>query len=159
MKTKQQQQVKQPKLTALEKLKLKRQLAEVVIRRAKQLSVYTNTEQKGAGICDEIGSAFCNAVDELELTREQIEHSDVYSRMRRSMLNRASKTWPKFSGRLAFPIPDRTGRATADYMYDCFLLWDTTDYGDDRRELAAHCVTRFTATWTRINNRIASYEK
>lgn len=156
MKTK---QVKQPKLTALEKLKLKRQLAEVVIRKAKQLSVYTNTEKRGSGICTEIGSVFYNAVDELELTREQIEHSDVYMRMKISMQNRAFKTWPKFSGDLTFPIPDRTGRATSHYMYDHFKLWDATDYGDDRRELAAHCVLHFQATWTRINNRIASYEK
>lgn len=159
MKTKQQQQVKQPKLTALEKLKLKRQLAEVVIRRAKQLSVYTNTEERGIGICNEIGSTFYNAVDELELTRDRIEHLNIYARMKKSMLSRAFKTWPKFSGHLIFPIPDRTGRAAADYMYKHFPRWDATDYGDDRRELAAHCVTRFQATWTRINNRIASYEK
>ncbi len=156
MKTKQQ---KQPKLTTLEKLKLKRQLAEVVIRRAKQLSTYTNTEKRGSGICTEIGSVFYNAIDKLELTRNQIEHADVYARMKISMLNRAFKTWPKFSGHLTCPIPDRTGRATANYMYEHFPLWDATNYGDDRRELAAHCAKHFTTTWTRINNRIASYEK
>lgn len=147
-------------MKTITKLRFKQVIAILMVAKAERLSLYYNTKCKDTGICNYMGNIIYEFTDNALEADVEIEDASVYHIMKNSMLDRAFKSWDIYSGDKIFPVPSMDALIDAEEKYqECDYLWTDDGYGNLRRELAAHCVISFNATLTRINQRIASYEK
>jgi hypothetical protein len=123
-------------ITHSEKRALKKELLVLF----KELSVYRNNgrySEYEIGICSKLKNAVCALFIDYEADSVRVPIAiDIAD----NCFKRACKSWNKYSGNCAFPVPSRISEEEAYYN---FKKWGNSKYADDRRNLAKHCFQYF----------------
>lgn len=102
----------------------------------KELSVYRNNDGDSvyeAGICYKKDTVVYELFGHSKSTK-------IINRIISNFFKTACKSWDKYSGNCAFPIPSKISETEA---YLNFKKWGNSKYADDRRDLAKYCYQYF----------------
>ena len=102
------------------------------------LDIKAGNFNEGYGICGNIGRKVINAMY-VKFPEYVMDDEDEIIMDSWQILERAFRTWPKFSGNVNFPINDPNGNFSAYSAYGYLPKW-TGEYGALRFELLDHVI-------------------